>query len=64
MESDPGMPLWASILMWLALAGLLAVAIWTVVRTPGKKHDPGRPRNLPSGTPDDRASSDPGDAQR
>ena len=44
-ETVGGMQILIRVLLWIGLAALVAVAIWTVVRAPGRKHDPGRKEN-------------------
>lgn len=39
--------LWLTAAIWTGIALLAAFAIWTLIRAPGAKHDPGRPDNRP-----------------
>lgn len=36
---------WTAALRWIAVAALVAVVIWTLVRAPGRRQDPGLPHN-------------------
>lgn len=49
---------WLTALLWIAGAALAAVAIWTVVRAPGRRQDPGLDRNLPEDRKDDEDGGD------
>lgn len=44
---------WMMALVWLAFALLVVIAVWTLIRAPGRKHDPGRRENRGDGPPTD-----------
>ena len=37
-----GSPMWMQVLWWIGGGALLVLAIYTFVKAPGKKQDPGR----------------------
>lgn len=51
---------WTTALLWIAGAALAALVIWTVVRAPGRRRDPGLDRNRPG---ERREDEDGGDAR-
>lgn len=44
-DAAGGLPTWLQILFWTVLIILAMVAIWTLLRAPGRKQDPGRDEN-------------------
>ena len=54
MDAELNAWTWLARVLWaLALAALTAVAVWTLVRLPGRGQDPGLPR-------DDKDTQEPG----
>lgn len=45
---------WGALLFWAGSAALLIVAVVTVVRAPGRRHDPGRDPGADDDPPPDR----------